>query len=1446
MPIPSFYSASRRGSALLLVVISLLLLVTLVVAFLSRATLERQLSGASANLGKTDLAAQGAVSMVISDLQQEIVAGSNGSGTPAVASGYYYPTSPLTMVPQVVGFTQGVGVEDLLKISKNGVGNAFYSGSNYNTTSFPAPNRAANVSTTTASLNGRAISTARWNAPLLMAKATPTSATDFTPVAAFTANPPDWIYVAQDGSNPQAWNATYASTGTNPVLQRYAYAIYDEGSTLDMNVAGSPAYTPGTPTTSPGYGTVQPYKNALAYADLTQILSASTVTPAISPALQQQIINAIVGWRNYATMSYVDPATGIQQPSQVSNSFPLYSIANTPISTTPPTTPPSTLTPFDLGMLSNSTGFLSVSATNLGKQGQANLSDNVFVSRQQLIEFLTQGLGQNTTFNTTGTSLLASLQDALPYLGTFSRDVSQPSYAPAQSRPTTLSLAAGGNDKSGGDTTINPSFVDVPAVKKFALNRLAWLTYLGPIADDSGHLNNNPASTLYVGGNAAAFTTLINLLETNYGFSAAFLAEGGPTNIYTSFGLSWITDSRVNIGDSEYKWVYNHESATFLTSLPAVHNPIRTLGSGGAYTVPTTRSPDFFELIKAGTSVGSLGKAYNYNATPTAVLPADYQEQRDNSVDLQILQIGANIVDQFDADDYSTRIIFTDGLLFGGVFQEIRGVEDLPYIYRLREGKITVTDSSPSEGACPTVMPAMVGTPGQVAVLQEEEIWNPHVWSSADTDTNPRPVSFRAVAISTDPNSSSSSAVKVTPELTCCLTGTGYSTTPYIFSTPNPAWNESTTELDFNIPRNDLYLFREPTLLIKPNVPAGSNLNAGANNLIRVNWPAGYILSQWPAYQIAGNGAVDNKEYLGFLAGAGPAAWNRTIPVGGVDGIHPTMATPGVVEATSESLSTALNGITYRIQYQDPNAADPTASWATYDEKYAGYVAGYSYNNGAFWTPRNKTFYAVETGNTQAENIISEEIAEVCFDPRTSRFGMGTIGPVGYRGAGADEFPVRLNVNNDGWAGTNGITLVPSGPSFTGAINQLAMQTQRPDQYVGYNWDTDTAGGLFMPTTGPSALGWYPGASGGNTAAHMATNTGMFAQNNPSEVAAVAYSRQTGLDGQTSPGPFNEYFADPDNVVRRAMGGWVPTDATEPADPPPAAGQPWGLPMMTADNYSTNPPTATANMASRPVMLNRPFRSVAELGYVFTGTPWRNLNMSIPESGSSPLLDIFCINDTNDPNDLVAGKVNLNTRQIPVLAAILSGAYKDETYQKFGAAANSPLASANSTLTSTYANAIATALVKRTSSATANPGPLTNVSQLVGAWKSSQTVGTPTAINGGTSYIGFSSDTVNSTGGNITDITQALQSIGAIDAEKRLTRLREASIRALAATGTTRVWNLMIDVIAQTGRFPSNAATAASPLAAFAVSGERRYWVHVAIDRYTGKVLDERIEEVKE
>jgi hypothetical protein len=52
----------------------------------------------------------------------------------------------------------------------------------------------------------------------------------------------------------------------------------------------------------------------------------------------------------------------------------------------------------------------------------------------------------------------------------------------------------------------------------------------------------------------------------------------------------------------------------------------------------------------------------------------------------------------------------------------------------------------------------------------------------------------------------------------------------------------------------------------------------------------------------------------------------------------------------------------------------------------------------------------------------------------------------------------------------------------------------------------------------------------------------------------------------------------------------------------------------------------------------------------------------------------------------------------------------------------------------------------------------------------------------------------------------------------------------------------MIDVIAQTGKFPAGSGD----LKDFTVDGERRYWIHLAIDRYTGEVIDKQIELVKE
>jgi hypothetical protein len=51
----------------------------------------------------------------------------------------------------------------------------------------------------------------------------------------------------------------------------------------------------------------------------------------------------------------------------------------------------------------------------------------------------------------------------------------------------------------------------------------------------------------------------------------------------------------------------------------------------------------------------------------------------------------------------------------------------------------------------------------------------------------------------------------------------------------------------------------------------------------------------------------------------------------------------------------------------------------------------------------------------------------------------------------------------------------------------------------------------------------------------------------------------------------------------------------------------------------------------------------------------------------------------------------------------------------------------------------------------------------------------------------------------------------------------------------------MIDVIAQTGRYPQGTTNPAN----FVVEGEQRYWVHIAIDRFTGQVLDKQVEVVK-
>ncbi len=77
------------------------------------------------------------------------------------------------------------------------------------------------------------------------------------------------------------------------------------------------------------------------------------------------------------------------------------------------------------------------------------------------------------------------------------------------------------------------------------------------------------------------------------------------------------------------------------------------------------------------------------------------------------------------------------------------------------------------------------------------------------------------------------------------------------------------------------------------------------------------------------------------------------------------------------------------------------------------------------------------------------------------------------------------------------------------------------------------------------------------------------------------------------------------------------------------------------------------------------------------------------------------------------------------------------------------------------------------------------------------------------------------------------------------TEPKQSIARALAEVGQARTWNLMIDVIAQTGNYAPGTANLTDPTK-FIVQGEKRYWHHITLDRDDGTVLGTQLEEVVE
>ena len=359
--------------------------------------------------------------------------------------------------------------------------------------------------------------------------------------------------------------------------------------------------------------------------------------------------------------------------------------------------------------------------------------------------------------------------------------------------------------------------------------------------------------------------------------------------------------------------------------------------------------------------------------------------------------------------------------------------------------------------------------------------------------------------------------------------------------------------------------------------------------------------------------------------------------------------------------------------------------------------------------------------------------------------------------------------------------------------SQLTTEVPAPAAYMKAD-PRATRFGIFQSDTNPTTssrivLSLWPSASGTVPNGYGGT-LGTDVEHVPNRFSSAAYYPATlSINGPVDARDNATItYADNDSVTR-------PADAIYPG-------------AATTTGAST--PYYTTSTSYHPIMLNRPFRNVAELGYAFRDLPWKTLDFFSDKSADAGLLDIFTVNDGSQvldgtavvgmaPPTMTAGSVNLNTTQGTDLQAVLAGALIDDVNTTVNAtgtgATDAPVLAAN---------------VVNATNPVVNPAaiPMQNKSELI------TRAGLPTTI-----------------------LPAAANDNQAVKAR------REVVARAVSSVSQTRVWNLLIDVVAQSGHFKPNAANLQND---FVVEGEQHYWVHVAIDRFTGRVIDKQIETVNE
>ena len=472
---------------------------------------------------------------------------------------------------------------------------------------------------------------ARWNEHYLIPRLTTGTAIDSTPVSSFVA--PDWVVVTRGGANAQTWNSSLTlSTSTNYAVGRYAYAVYNEGGTLDMNAAGGPS------TLTPAQ---LGQKGALALADLTQLAAADpTVT------LTKTQIDNIIGWRNNYTA----------QPSGLFNNFSFNASAAT-----------NWLNNY---VRTNTNGFLQVSGTTSGRTDQA------FLSRQELLKFwLSSGLDQN----------------ALQYLGTFSRELNGPSWEPRYNA-TELGGTSGYAYRDNATTsgTVNRF---LPSVR----------------FPSSGTITSYRADGTSFTYNVNAGDCLVQrrfpLGRLSWVGPNGLQSPGTAAAVQACFGLAW----------NQATGVWQYVGPTGTTELKS----IETLDQVAAEKTP--REPNFFELLQAGILNGSIGM--DAQCAPSLGGTANesafsYYTLHEGSTTLHTFRIGASIITQTGSTNCPIVVEYTQS---GGPWQAC-GIANLPYLNMLD---------------CLTGQPALNSSTTNLPAYLMFGLWNPHQNPQGTTPSRP-------------------------------------------------------------------------------------------------------------------------------------------------------------------------------------------------------------------------------------------------------------------------------------------------------------------------------------------------------------------------------------------------------------------------------------------------------------------------------------------------------------------------------------------------------------------------------------------------------------------------------------------------------------------------------------------------------------------------------------